>query len=955
MNLYAIPPHRPFLADLAAGLLDRAGGDPAALSRMLVLLPTRRAARALGEAFLRQSEGRALLLPRMLPVAAADGDDLILAGGLDLAPAIEPARRLGVLARLILAMGGAHGAPTRPDQAWRLAADLAALLDDLAREEVAPDALGRIVPEALARHWQQTLRFLHIVTHTWPAWLAEAGLADPAARLVTLLDARARAWTDAPPDHPVIAAGFAGTIPAVGRLLRVVARLKQGAVVLPGLDRDLDDAAFDAAAAEATHPQSGLAQLLHALDARRQDVRAWPESSAPGAPADRAALLSMALRPEAAMPAWTARDPDRWRAAATGLRLLDAPEPNTAARAIALALRDAVETPGRIAALVTPDRGLATRVSAELARIGIVADDSAGEPLGATPGGAFLRLLAAAPAQGFAPVPLLALLKHPLAAAGGDPAVLRAEARALERKALRGLRPPPGLGALSPHSPLPGRLAECLGRFADPAPMPPAARLDAHLTAAERLAETPTEAGALRLWTGEEGETLAGHLNDLAAAFATLPDCDAEAYAALFEAALEGVVVRGRRVLRGRGPDVAEHPRVVIWGLTEARLQHADTLVLAGLEETRWPGAPDPGPWLSRAMRLAAGLPAPERAIGAAAADFALLAATAPEVLMVRTARVEGTPTVPSRWLVRLEAFLRGQTGAGLPPATDLLHWAATLDDPAGDPVPITPPAPCPAIGRPAKLTQGDVELLMRDPYAVYAKRVLRLRRLDPLDQERGARDFGTLVHDAMARLARDVPPDRAAEEALAEAALPRALRAFWRPRLHRIAAWAADRIAVRRMEGMAAAWAEVEGGAPFGPVMVTARADRIERHPAGLVLIDFKTGTPPTSREVESGHSPQLMIEALLAEAGGYAAVPALPVARLEYWRATGRAEPGEIRRVPKDGLRDHLDAAKPALVALVERFADPSTPYLARPHPDAAPTFSDYEHLARVQEWSA
>ncbi len=957
MKLLAIAAHRPFLADLAAGLLARAGDDPAALSRMLVLLPTRRAARALGEAFLRQSAGRALLLPRMIPIAAAEADDLVLAGGLDLPPAVEPARRQGVLARLILAMNGAGGAPTRPDQAWRLAADLAALFDELAREEVPAEALAKIVPEALAHHWQQTLQFLRIVTESWPAWLAEAGLADPAARLVGLLDARARAWQAAPPAHPVIAAGFANPIPAVGRLLRTVARLDQGMVVLAGLDRAMDAAAFDAAAAEPTHPQAGQARLLHALDARREDVADWPhEAAGPATPDARPALLSMALLPADAMAAWTVRAPDRWRAAAEGLYLLDAPEPNTAARGIALALRAAIETRGRTAALVTPDRALALRVSAELARLGIVADDSAGEPLGATPPGAFLRLLAAAPAQDFAPVPLLALLKHPLAAAGIAPEALRREVRALEKAALRGIRPPPGIAALrdaAPRSRVPDLLEAALGSFARPDPMPPALRLEAQLVAAERLAAAPDAPGPLRLWAGEEGEALAAHLNAVSAAFETLPPCDAEAYAALFDATLEGAVARGRRVLRGRPEGTSEHPRVAIWGLTEARLQRADTLVLAGLEEARWPGAADPGPWLSRAMRAQAGLPAPEQSIGTAAADFALLAAAAPEVLLVRTARVEGAPTVPSRWLTRLDAFLRGQSGEGLPPASDLLGWATRLDDPDGPPVPVAPPAPCPATGRPAVLTQGDVEALMRDPYEVYAKRVLRLRPLDPLDQERGAREFGTLVHEAMARLVAGAGAAQAAEDALASLSLPRALVAFWRPRLHRVAQWAEEEIARRRADGMSAHWAEVEGIATFGPAQVRARADRIEAHPDGLALVDFKTGAAPSGREVEAGRSPQLVVEALIAEAGGFPAVPAGAVGRLEYWRASGGAEPGSVRRVLGQDLRAHLDTARPRLEALLARFADPATPYLARPHPDAAPRHSDYEHLARVQEW--
>ncbi|MGC8476603.1 MAG: double-strand break repair protein AddB, partial [Acetobacteraceae bacterium] len=413
MNLFTLPPDAPFLDTLARAWLDRAGtAEPLAAASGMILLPTRRAARAMAEAFLRVTDGAALVLPRITALGALDEAPLVLTGALDLPPAIEPSYRLALLARLILAMGGAYGAPRSADRAWALAAELAALMDDAERAGI--DLAARL-PEAadpaFAAHWAQTVSFLRIVTASWPALLAELGLANPAARSAALLAAQAEAWERDPPTEPVWLAGTTAAIPAVARLAGVLARAKLGAVVLPGLDTDLPEAAWEALGPE--HPQAGLRALLGRLGATRADVRPWPDIH--GRRPGRVALLRTALLPGAALETW--RDPGG-PVADPSLCRLEAADTQAEALAIALILRDALERPGATAALVTPDRSLAGRVAAELLRFGVVADDSAGERLSDTPPASFLRLLARAVASGLAPVPLLALLKHPFAAAG---------------------------------------------------------------------------------------------------------------------------------------------------------------------------------------------------------------------------------------------------------------------------------------------------------------------------------------------------------------------------------------------------------------------------------------------------------------------------------------------------------------------------------------------------------
>ncbi len=843
MNLFTVPPNAPFLDAIAAEWLRRAGDDPLEAARGLILLPTRRAARALAEAFLRVGDGRPLLLPRISAIGALDEAPLALAAPLDLPPAVEPAKRLAVLSLMVLGMRGAGGAPSTADRAWRLAAELCTLIDEA--EQAGIDLAAKLPDAAdpeFAEHWRQTLAFLHIATAAWPAWLAEQGLLNPAERQVRLLHAQAQAWEAESPPDPVLVAGATGGIPAVARLLRVVARLPNGAVVLPGLDVDLRPRAWDAI--DDQHPQAGMRRLLQQIGASREDVRPWP-ATAGAVPDGRVQLLRRALLPAKALDWAEAPLPDApiRGGAAKAQRQLLLPLPEAGARkdipddslpyrleaadqqeeaaAIALILRGALETPGRRACLVTPDRDLARRVAAELLRFGVVADDSAGEPLAETPPAIFLRLLARAVAEDLAPVPLLALLKHPLAAAGLPPVACRAAARTLERLCLRGPRPLAGLSGLRvaldrrPEGPNRARAADLLARIERclepvlrlaPSPaasglvLPPADALIALLTAAESLAASDEATGQTRLWAAEEGEALAAHLVPVLEAAALLPDQPRHTLPGLLDAVLEGAVVRSRRALRGR--DGAEHPRVFIWGLLEARLQTADVMVLGGLAEGVWPQASDPGPWMSRLMRARVGLPSPEDRVGQSAHDFAAAACAAPTVVFSCPQRRDGAPTVPARWLERIRALLHGR-GQALP-VSPALAWARRLDQPARGPEPVRPPAPCPPLHlRPRKLSVTEVETWLRDPYAIYAKHILRLKPLDPLDQPMDAADYGSIVHAGLHLFLREQgaawPIDAAdrlracLDRALMEPRFRPAVVAWWGPRLARIAAWLAE------------------------------------------------------------------------------------------------------------------------------------------------------------------
>lgn len=981
--VFTIPSGKPFVDALASGVLAGALGidaaEPASLARVTILVPTRRACRGLIEAFLRLSGGTPMILPRIAPIADVEEDLLGLSddlgaevpGAAELPPALSPLRRQLLLTRLVLKFGSTRGArPFTDGQAARLAQELGGLLDQVQTERLSFDALETLVPEDFAAHWQITLDFLRIVTRHWPKVLEEEGAVDPAARRNLVLEARTRAWLADPPADPVIAAGSTGSVPATADLLAAVASLPRGAVVLPGLDKTLDETAWELL--EETHPQYTMARLLRRLDVPRGSVRDW---DAPGVAATtplRAALMSEALRPAETTDAWRAVAPPPVEAL-SGVTRIDCPAPREEAGVVALLMRQALETEGKRAALVTFDRALARRVAAELGRYAVEVDDSAGIELAETPCGTYLRTTAAMIAEACAPVPLLAALKHPLAAGGEQPAAFRAKVRRLEVLALRGPRPARGFKGLaaalrasetsaSERRALTGwlRALEAIARpftrlmgrrrasFAD--------LLSAHLAFAESLAKTDAEPGGARLWAEPAGEAASMFVSELLGAARDFPPVEPAAYPALLEAMMEGRVVR---------PPYGRHPRLFIWGPLEARLQHVERVILGGLNEGTWPPQARSDAWMSRPMRTRFGLPLPERRIGLSAHDFAQLF-SAPEVVLTRATRVEGAPTVASRWLLRLDNLL--PEGARIRRGDEWLAWFAALDRPEEVRAAAAPAPRPPVAARPRRLSVTEIETLIRDPYAIYARRVLGLEPLPALDADPGAAERGSFIHEVLDAFVRAHPGELPQEslallEELGRETFGRALsrpgvRAFWWPRFLRVARWFLDFERGRRANGVRVLATEVTGeipiDAPAGPFRLRAKADRIDRVAAGLSILDYKTGTVPSQKQVESGLTPQLTLEAAIAQAGGFEDIAPLGVAELAYVRLTGREPPGELAPVKGD-LAELGGEALAGLARLVAAFDDPKTPYRSRPRPMFVARAGDYDHLARVKEWSS
>jgi ATP-dependent helicase/nuclease subunit B len=978
-KLFTIGASAPFATILARGLIARLGNDPLALAGVTIYLPTRRAARGFGDAFAKELGGAALL-PQFRALGDVDEDDLLYDSGSDveLTPAIAPLRRQVLLAQLVqrwhVQTRGAIGFA----QASALARALMQLMDEMEDQGADPSAIADLAPLPLAEHWQEVGGFLAWLYQQWLGLLQAEGRIEMVAHRNMALRALAARLASSPPDGMVIAAGSTGSIPATAELLGAIARLPGGAVVLPGLDRELDDESWNDL--DPGHPQYGLKQLLARIGVARDMVGDW-HGTAPNVA--RETLLRETLRPAPTTDAWRAliqSGGGDLRAGTSGLAMLSASDPAHEALTIALTLREALETPGRTAALVTTDRKLARRVAGELRRWDITIDDSAGRPLAHTSAGAFLCLIADAAASRFAPVPLLALLKHPFARRGDEAATFRAQARALDL-ALRGPRPDPGLDGVTRSL---GRAGTDLQKWwleiaAILAPLETlfvaqdatlSSLVAAHVAAAQILACDDKK--DCLLWSKTDGEVARLFVEKLRSAAAPspsgeeLPPLAPTSYAPLFrQMALEPMVRE----------NFGQHPRLAILGAGEARLQSFDLTVLGGLNENAWPAAAAADPWFSRPMRDALGLEQPERNMGKAAHDFAMLAA-GPQVLLTRALKADGAPTVPSRWLQRLEQLLLGlhpglpkeerRLEYLLPPQTPFAALAAQMQ--AAPPLVRLPrPRPTPPVAlRPRRLSVTEIETWLRDPYAIYARHVLKLKPLDLLDEDVGPLERGTILHGAVEEFVRRYPkalPDDAeailttmAAALFVQAGIPKAAQAVWLPRF----ADAARGFLVverQRRADIATPHVELKGSLSFrstgGEFTLTGRADRIDVMQDGTAqIVDYKSGAVPSIRQVEQMISPQLSLEAAMLAQNGFG-IGAHETSALIYLSlADGRkaSDPTVI-----DGGAALGAEALARLQQRVARYDEADMPYHPRVMPLRVDSEGDYDHLARVREWSA
>lgn len=967
-RVFATPIGVDFCAALIAGLDARlAGQPPDALARVEIHVANARLERRVKTLYLQRG---ASFLPRIRPVTAL-GAVADLAG---LPPAVSPLRL-----RLQLAEQIGRLIDTSPDLAPRaamydLADSLADLMGEMFEEQVTPDDIHGLDMGDQSEHWERARTFIGAIA----TYFEEEAALTPEARQTQGIDRMIAAWATKPPDHPVIVAGSTGSRGATARLMAAVARLPQGAVILPGIDRDMPGPVWSrllqdrrgAGLAGEDHPQFRLAKLADDLGLEPSALPDWAPGLAPVNPA-RNAAVSLALRPAPVTDQWREEGPKLadLDEAFEKVTLLEAPSPQIEAGAIALRLRRAIEE-GQRAALVSPDRVLTRQVAAALDRWNIEPDDSAGMPLAQSVPGRFLRLVAEALTGPVSAELLIAILSNPMCHSGAGRGPHLRNLREFELNGLRGKAAFPTPATLLTWAN--DATDDVLGWarwVADTLLSTPvagdaafSAHVARHIALAEALAQGATGPDTGELYKAAAGDELARLVADLRAEAGAGGVMSARDYADIF-----GGVIGDRQVRDGLRP----HAEVLIWGTQEARVQGADLLILAGLNEGTWPAAPDADPWLNRALRVQAGLRLPDRLIGLSAHDFQQ-AIGAPEVWLSRARRDAETDTVPARWLNRLTNLLAGASGVSRKVleqmrkrGEDWVALAETVASPSPEhlskAVRASRPAPAPpADARPRRLSVTQIEALIRDPYEIYAKNVLRLYPLDHLRQEPDAALRGTVLHDVLHEFVDQtrtaLPADaedvlmQIADRVLASRAPWPAARRLWRARLERVVpnflATEADRRAVAQPWLLEARgrWAVPDAG-----IDLTGMADRIDRRPDGrLAIYDYKTGSVPTAKQ-ERHFNKQLWIEALMAEEGAFEGQegPA-GVAELAYMGLG--TKPDISRHAPTP---DMLAEIRDGLRSLLSHFADPKTGYTARRAVAAMRYTRDFDHLARYGEW--
>lgn len=955
-RLFGLAPGIDFPRAFAEGLIRRLADHPPDLTaRTTVFFNTRRMQDAVRSAL---TENGARFLPRLRLVTDLATDPLP-----GIPPPVPKLRRALEVMRLVEALIARQPGIAPATAAFGLAQDLVALLAEMQDEGVTPDRLEDLtLAEDHAEHWQRSLEFVRIAT----GFTGADAAADGDGRQQMAVNRLIAGWQANGHAAPVIVAGSTGSRGTTLRLMLAVALLPQGAVVLPGYDYDLPpqvwSALSDADPPAEDHPQYRFAALRRALGPALRDVPVWTDAfAAPDPPRNR--LISLALRPAPMTDDWLRDGPELGdaRAATPGLSLIEAKGPVEEAQSVALCLRKAAED-GRKVALITPDRTLARRVAAMLDRWGIIPDDSAGEPLSQTPPGRFMRHVAGLFGSPLTSEALLILLKHPLtASAAGERGPHLRLTRELELRLRRYGPAFPTAGDIRTWGEMQEErgwatwLADCLDATPTNADLSLSAWTETLLQLAERFAAGPDATGPHGIWDGKSGAALRRALDELVAEATIGGVQTAPVFQTLLLALLAAVPVR---------ETVAADPRVAIWGTLESRVQGADLVVLAGLNEGIWPESPQPDPWMSRQMRRRVGLLLPERRIGLSAHDFQQ-AVCAADVVLSRSVRDGGTDTVPSRWLLRLTNLL-----PGLAQGSDALEemrkrgrvWtdlSQALDRPEGTAQPARRPAPRPPVHvRPKQLSVTQIRTLIRDPYAIYAEKVLRLRPLDPLRAEPEPRLRGRVLHRVVQDLL-SLPDMRGDLSSLRDRLLSET-----ECRLNETVPWPVERrFWMLRMEAFVGPFLtnELRRSAEGEPLfleldgllevsddfVLTGRPDRIDRMTDGrLHILDYKTGNLPSQTAVFQDER-QLPLEAIMAEAGAFGGLPA-EVGRLTYVRIAAGGQERQI--TPQDGkLAEIWDD----LVRLVEDYRDAGTGYVARAKWNGASHEGPYDHLARLGEW--
>ncbi|MEP5731277.1 MAG: double-strand break repair protein AddB [Sulfitobacter sp.] len=965
-RVFGIAPGVDFPAALISGLRSRIEGQPPhKMAQIDLIVNTRRMARRLRSLF---DTGPAGFLPRIRLLTDLD----TLVPSIALPPATASLRRRLELVQLVSSLLDTDKSIAPRASLYALSDSLATLIDEMQGEGVTAEDIAHLDVSDQSGHWERAKQFLAIADRYLDGMNSAP---DVEARQRKLVKAISEHWQNSPPENPVIVAGSTGSRGTTSMLMEAVAKLPQGALVLPGFDFAMPVEMWGSLTGDTPpedHPQFRFFDLLQQLGLSRKDVGEWADVPAPSP--ERNALISLSLRPAPITDTWMSEGPKltHLEKATKDLTLIEAPTPRIEALAIALRLRKAVEE-GKTAALITPDRMLTRQVTSALDRWNILPDDSAGTPLQLSPPGRFLRHIAGLYGRKLDTEALLTLLKHPLTHSGAGRNEHQLNTARLEMQIRRDGLPypdPDGLTrignkvALSLEAPdkflaWVSWVTEVFCGHYPQSNHPLENWVDLHQALAEKVATGSTNDDQHELWKKKAGQKARGVMQGLAEHAEFGGVMNASDYADLMAALLSGEEVRDRD---------APHPLVMIWGTLEARVHGADLVIMAGLNDGTWPEAPAPDPWLNRQMRLRVGLLLPERRIGLSAHDYQQ-AIAAPEVCLTRAIRSDEAETIPSRWLNRLENLLLGlpdQKGASAwegmrARGAEWIAQSHALEAFERTEPAIRPSPRPPVTARPRSLSVTEIQRLIRDPYAIYAKHTLRLRPVNPLVQSPDARERGVVMHTIMERFIRSVLDDpqhlskanllQVADRVLHEQAPWPVARLIWLTRIERVADWFIAQEIKRQSYATPKLLEKTAMGKHVFEDLgftLSGTADRVDQTDAGTaILYDYKTGTPP-SADKQKHFDKQLLLEAAMIEEGGFKNIGPTSVDQAIF---IGLGPKPEEKSAPLDTEPPKVVLA--GLRSLIASYLTKDQGFTARRMMEKDGFAGDYDQLARYGEW--
>ncbi len=946
-NIYNISASNCFIDTLASKLLDDYKQDILSLSKVAIFLPNHRACRSLSNAFVKLQGMNPTLLPQIKSIGDIEEDELILTGHaafqeyIKIPPAISSVERNMIFVKLIISRHNEFGLEKISlSQACFLAQELGRLIDKAHLQELDWKQISNLVPDEYAAHWQETLKFLNIITSFWPEILKEKGVIDSVKRKNLLIKAQCHIWQTQKTNQRIIVAGTTAVSPAMKLLVKTVLSLPNGEIYLAGLDKDLEDEAWNEI--DESHPQFEIKQLLDFLKISRSSIN----NLIPPQNIYREKLISEIMRPASHSHKWRSITPLPFEAV-DGIKLIECKDSRIEALTIAAILRETLEKTSQTAALITPDRSLARRVSNELVRWEVDVDDSAGIPLSCTTWGIFMRNIVKALSLNSEKNTILSLFKNPLYIFNKEDWTVNV----LDKNFWRQQQDLPEAKKLLQNlNTLSSEFVEVISK-----PKAPLSDiLKSHINLAEKLSSPSSLPQDSILWQNEEGETGASFLAELLSKIDILGEIETHQYLDFFEAIIQSMVVRSKK---------NHHPRIKILGPMEARLNHFDRIILGGFNDGIWPTIPSADPWMSRPMKKDFGFEQPEKQIGVLALDFANLLGSQ-NIYITRAQNNSGTPTIKSRWQMRFETVLQAlNINTKIITENSYTNLAEQLDTPQNF-IKIEAPAPKPPVkARPRKLSASAFEKLLRDPYSVFAEYILKLKPLNDLDKDVDISDFGNIVHKILEDFGSIYPnsyPNNAKQILLdigkrtfEQNDLNQEKLSFWWPKFNQMIDWIVNNEYEYRQQ-IKRSHSEIWGrifidNIPAGPFEIYTKADRIDETIDNQInIIDYKTGHARKLSEIKTGYAPQLPIEGLIASEGGFDNIKKAKIKTLMYWKLGDK-----IISLDND-IEEILHNTKQHISEIINLFDFETTGYLSRPNPKNVPEYSDYEHLARVKEWS-